>query len=146
MIVYSLVCKRDHMFEGWFKDSDTCDQQLAGREILCPVCGDKKVRKAPMAPAIAKGRSEPKSRGGDQPSKDMVAAGKMMEALRELRAQIEVNCDYVGDRFADEARKIHYGETDPRGIYGEATKEETTALREEGVDFHGIPWLPRHDS
>jgi len=140
MIVYKLVCKRDHTFEAWFKDSDTCTAQLAGREIVCPVCGDKKVRKAPMAPAIAKSRSD------DQPSKDTIAAGKMMEALRELRAKIEVDCDYVGDRFADEARKIHYGESDPRGIYGEATKEETTALREEGVEFHDIPWVPRHDS
>ena len=83
MIVYNLVCKRDHTFEAWFKDGDTCTAQLAGREIVCPVCGDKKVRKAPMAQAIAKGR------GGDRPNKEMAAAGKMMEVLRELRAQIE---------------------------------------------------------
>lgn len=66
--------------------------------------------------------------------------------LRQLRQQVESNCDYVGPRFAEEARKIHYREADPRGIYGEATKEESEALKEEGIEFGTVPWVPRHDS
>jgi hypothetical protein len=77
----------------------------------------------------------------------MVAmSGKIRKELGELRAKVEANCDYVGEKFAEEARKIHYGETDPRGIYGETSKDEADALAEEGVEFARIPWLPRHDS
>lgn len=74
------------------------------------------------------------------------AVAEVMRQLTEVRRSVEKNCDYVGDRFAEEARRIHYGETDPRGIYGEASDEEVSELHEEGVTFHRIPWIPRTDS
>ncbi|SMF84434.1 hypothetical protein SAMN02982917_5770 [Azospirillum oryzae] len=74
------------------------------------------------------------------------AVAEVMRQLTEVRRSVEKNCDYVGDRFAEEARRIHYGESDPRGIYGEASDEEVAELNEEGVTFHRIPWIPRTDS
>jgi hypothetical protein len=74
------------------------------------------------------------------------AVAEVMRQLTEVRRSVEKNCDYVGDRFAEEARRIHYGESDPRGIYGEASDEEVAELNDEGVTFHRIPWIPRTDS
>jgi hypothetical protein len=145
MILFDVKCAKGHVFEAWFRDSNTADRQMAGRKVACPECGSSKVAKAPMAPRIGKkGGSETKSQ---PPSKEMVAmSAKLQKELGELRAKVEANCDYVGEKFAEEARKIHYGETDPRSIYGETSKEEAHELAEEGVEFARIPWLPRHDS
>ena len=127
MILYQLRCGKDHEFEAWFKDGQTCERQLARKTVECPVCGSRKVAKALMAPRI--GAAEKKQHGrpagqgagarGQPPMSVMASA--MRQHLQEVRSKVEANCDYVGDKFADEARKIHYGETEARGIYGEAT-------------------------
>lgn len=142
MILYQLKCQKEHQFETWFKDGQTCDKQLARKSVECPVCGSKSVSKALMAPRIGGGE---KARADEQ--KQMaIAAAEMKRQLQEVRAQVEDNCEYVGDRFAEEARKIHYGETDERNIYGETSKEEAQELSEEGIDVALVPWLPREDA
>ncbi|WP_300298876.1 DUF1178 family protein [Ferrovibrio sp.] len=139
MIKYELKCRKDHVFEAWFYDSATYDKQAAGGKVVCPVCNSRKITKAPMAPRIARSKSE---RAADEAKQVAMA----MKALGELRDHVEKNADYVGDQFAEEARKIHYGETDKRNIYGEASKEEAKELVEEGIDVAMIPWLPRGDA
>ncbi len=141
MILYQLKCKKDHEFETWFKDGQTCDRQLARKTVECPVCGNKSVTKALMAPRIG---NQEKAR--DDERKMAVAAAALREQLQEMRTKVEENCDYVGDAFANEARKIHYGESDPRGIYGEASDDDFQELTEEGIDVTRIPWLPRSDA
>lgn len=138
MIRYALCCDRDHDFDGWFASSETFDRQLAAGEISCPHCGSPDVRKALMAPNIAKGAG--RSGGADTPAE---IAHKMSMMMLALRKHVEENCDYVGDAFAEEARRIHYGETEHRGIYGEATPEEARELIEEGVEVAPLPILPR---
>jgi hypothetical protein len=149
MILYQLRCGRDHEFEAWFKDGQTCERQLARKSIECPMCGSRKVAKALMAPRI--GASEKKLNVPAKPPAEgqhtmSVMATAMRQHLQEVRAKIEANCDYVGDKFPDEARKIHHGETEARGIYGEATEEQHQELLEEGVEVARVPWLPRSDA
>jgi len=161
MIVFNLRCGGDHVFEAWFKDSATYDRQSAAGEVVCPACGDTKIAKAPMAPRLGKGVGKGNSAGGGEadqtgspPANDAQTeaggkaelAGKLREAIGELRAHVESSCDYVGPSFAEEARKIHYGETEKRNIYGEASSEEAKSLKDEGVEFGRIPWLPREDA
>lgn len=157
MIKYQLVCANDHTFDAWFRDSAAYDQQAGTGEILCPSCGTAEVSKALMAPNLArrKGADDaPKAAPAAAPSaapvpaaapQPAMMAAAMGQALRALRAVVEKNCDYVGDKFAEEARKIHKGEADARGIYGETTPEEAEELREEGVEFTTVPWA-RNDS
>jgi hypothetical protein len=137
MILFTLRCAQDHEFEGWFRDGDGFEAQHAAGEIACPHCGDTSVEKAVMAPRLGR------SRGAAPPA---VALAKMRNALIEMRRQIETHCDYVGDRFAEEARRIHYGETDPHGIYGEANDAESRDLADEGISFGQIPWIPSSDA
>ena len=140
MIVFNLKCRRDHLFEAWFRDNVTFDEQVAAGVVGCPVCGSKKVEKALMAPHVAKsGRAE-------NAAQEIAKVAQAKKALTELRRQVEENCDYVGPTFAEEARKIHYGESDERNIYGETSNEEAKALDEEGVKVQRIPWLPRDNS
>ncbi|HVJ33943.1 MAG TPA: DUF1178 family protein [Terriglobia bacterium] len=142
MILYQLKCQKEHQFETWFKDGQTCDKQLARKSVECPVCGNKSISKALMAPRIGGGE---KARADEQ--KQMaIAAAEVKRQLQEIRAKVEDNCDYVGDRFADEARKIHYGETEARGIYGEASDDDFQELNDEGIEVARIPWLPRSDA
>ena len=142
MIVFNLRCANDHVFEAWFNSSDTYEKQLASEGVICPQCGDSSIVKAPMAPNVATGTS----RGMDESTAESEAARQGRDALIKLRSEVEATCSYVGDKFADEARKIHYGETDGANIYGEATTSEEIELREEGVAFGRRPWLPRSDS
>lgn len=121
MIKYELKCRKDHVFEAWFYDSATYDTQAEAGKVVCPICNSRKVSKAPMAPRI--GRSK-----GEKAAAEAREMAVMRKALVELRDHVEKNADYVGDQFAEEARKIHYGETDKRNIYGEATKEEAREL------------------
>ena len=144
MIVYDLKCRKDHVFEAWFRDSAAYEAQAAAGVVACPVCGSKKVAKAPMAPRLAKGGVPDGERARNESESAEVA--EAMGTLLELRKKVEENCDYVGPGFAEEARKIHYGETDARNIYGETSNDEAEALSEEGVSFRRIPWAPRHDS
>jgi hypothetical protein len=157
MILFDLKCAKGHVFEAWFRDGSTAERQLAARRVACPDCGNAKVAKAPMAPRIGKGarpagraptEKAPADNAPNAPPQGAVTgpSAVMAKELRELRAKIEANFDHVGDRFAEEARKIHYGESEARGIYGETSDEEARRLSEEGVEFARIPWLPRHDS
>jgi hypothetical protein len=136
MILFSLRCASDHEFEAWFRDGDGFDAQQKAGEITCPHCGDAQVDKAVMAPRI--GRSRDKAAP--------ISPAQMRAALVELRHQVETNCDYVGARFAEEARRIHHGEADPHGIYGEASADESRELAEEGISFGRIPWISSTDA
>ncbi len=140
MILFDLKCDGNHVFEAWFKDGKSFDAQVRKGRVLCPACGTSKVSKALMAPRVAR------TKGADEGGGRIAAQGVMMKALREMRQEVERNCDYVGDRFATEARKIHLGETDQRNIYGEATSSEAESLEDDGVEFSRIPWAPRTDS
>jgi hypothetical protein len=138
MIRYQLRCAEEHQFEAWFKDSASYEQQQAESAIACPMCGDFHVTKAIMAPAIGRGREAAETA--------MKARQEALKQLAELRRKVEENCDYVGPQFAEEARKIHYGEIETRAIYGETTPSEAEELQDEGIAFAKIPWLPRTDS
>ena len=137
MIRFSLVCEHDHEFEAWFRNNDDFDAQKKRGFVECPSCGSHKVGKALMAPAVSTGRKQEKIAlaMGEQQRKAMAELKVLSEKLRE-------NADYVGDKFAEEARKIHFGETDQRGIYGEATHDEVKSLAEDGVSFMPIPVFP----
>jgi hypothetical protein len=135
MIRFSLRCASGHEFEGWFRDNEGYEVQQQAGEIACPECGDSHVEKALMAPSIGRSRELAP-----------MSPAQMRAALVELRRQVETNCDYVGPQFAEEARKIHYGESDPRGIYGEATADESKELAEEGIKFGRIPWVQPTDA
>ena len=161
MILYRLRCSNGHEFESWFKDSKTYERQEKKSLIGCAVCGDVAVERALMTPRLGKSS---KSAGTEVPAEaasapapspvpspeqqQMAALARHMpkelrEALVKVREQVEKNCEHVGDNFAEEARKIHYGESDRRGIYGETTDQEAEALAEEGIEFGRLPWIPR---
>jgi hypothetical protein len=131
LIVYSLKCSKGHAFEGWFKDSSAFDSQAEDGKLVCPVCNTRKIKKAPMAPALANAVGERKTAPNE--------LRKMRQFVTGLRKYVEANADYVGPRFPEEARKIHYGEAETRHIYGEATMEEARELVEEGVDVAPLP-------
>ncbi|RPH70333.1 MAG: DUF1178 family protein [Hyphomicrobiales bacterium] len=143
MIRYDLICDKGHEFDGWFRDSATYDKQARRGFVACSVCGSSKVEKQLMAPGIPA-----KSNRKDEVPQRMVAGpvdprvAMMMKMMREMRQHVEENADYVGDKFAEEARKIHFAETEARGIYGEATADEATALIEEGIEVFPLPRLP----
>lgn len=143
MIRYDLMCEQGHAFDGWFSDSAAYDKQAQAGLVSCTVCGSAKVEKQLMAPGIpAKSNRKVEAR-----RQTMVAAPDprlqaMMSMVREMRKHVEANAEYVGSQFAEEARKIHYNETEKRGIYGEATPDDTKALIEEGIDVHPLPRLP----
>lgn len=136
MIRFALRCAAGHEFEGWFRNGDGFEVQHKAGEIACPHCGETDVEKALMAPAIGRGRD----------SHPPISPAQLRAALIELRRQVETNCDYVGEHFAEEARRIHYGEVDAHGIYGEATSEESRELVEEGIQIGRIPWIPTTDA
>jgi hypothetical protein len=161
MILYRLRCAKGHEFESWFKDSKTYERQEKKSLIGCAVCGEAKVERAPMAPRLGKNSKGSKAVEVEKPAEakpapaapspeqqQMAALARHMpkelrEALLKVRAEVEKNCEHVGNRFAEEARKIHYGESDKRGIYGETSEEEAEALAEEGIEFGRLPWIPR---
>lgn len=134
MILFQLRCGKDHHFDAWFRDNAAFDTQSAAGQIVCPTCGDVCVEKAIMAPRLNRATGQ----ALDAPD----AARVLRQALSELRQSVQDNCDYVGERFPEEARKIHYGETESRAIYGEASREQADELAEEGISFQRIPWVP----
>ncbi|PKQ09504.1 MAG: DUF1178 domain-containing protein [Alphaproteobacteria bacterium HGW-Alphaproteobacteria-12] len=144
MIRYALSCEKDHEFDGWFSSSEGFEAQAAAGDVLCPWCGSTDIRKALMAPSIGKngGKGSVAKAGNTAPNE---IAREMSKAMRALKAHVEKNFDYVGGQFADEARRIHYGETETRGqgIYGEATPDEARELIEEGVEVAPLPVMPR---
>lgn len=137
MIHYSLVCESDHKFDAWFRNADAYDQQSARGIVTCPICNSVKVSKGLMAPSVSRANSDKVALSIGHPQQ-----AQLREALLALRNKVTAEADYVGDRFADEARKIHYREVDPRGIYGEATREEVASLIEDGIDFMPLPNVP----
>jgi hypothetical protein len=138
MILFDLQCAKKHRFEGWFKTGDAFDKQSKAGKVECPTCGSTKVKKALSAPAVLK--------GGTSSSKAEAIAIKMREAMIELRKHVESHAENVGKQFPEEARKIHYGETEERAIYGEASPDEAKELHDEGIDIVAIPWPSRQDS
>jgi hypothetical protein len=143
MIRYDLVCADGHEFDGWFRDSSAYDAAERLGEVVCTRCGSAKVEKQLMAPGIparANRNSEapaPMAGGVMDPR-----AAAMLKMMREVRSHVQANAEYVGLRFAEEARKIHYEESAARGIYGEASPREARALVEEGIEVHPLPRLP----
>ncbi|MBM2713446.1 DUF1178 family protein [Mesorhizobium caraganae] len=137
MIRFALICEHEHEFEGWFRSNDDFDTQKKRGFVDCPSCGSHKVQKALMAPAVSTARK--------QETIALAMGEAQKQALAQLKAMAEKvreNADYVGDKFAEEARKIHFGESDPRGIYGEATLDEAKSLAEDGIEFMPIPSFP----
>jgi hypothetical protein len=157
MIRYSLRCERDHAFESWFQDSSAYDAQVKRKLVSCPVCSSVKIEKAIMAPRIVgkKGRErvEPVPAPAPAAPAEIPAAATstplMMAQERELRAKLKElrdhivkNADNVGERFPNEARKMHYGDIEHRPIYGEASPEEARSLVDEGIEVSPLPVLP----
>jgi hypothetical protein len=130
VIAYSLRCHKGHEFEAWFRDSAAYDDQAAAKRLSCPRCDSVRVEKAIMAPAVS---------GTKKTRKAAREARQMRQFMTGLRKYVQENADYVGPNFAEEARKIHYGETPDRHIYGEATAQEARELVEEGVDVAPLP-------
>ncbi len=135
MIKFSLVCERDHEFDGWFRNSDDFDSQKKRGFVACPVCDSAKVDKALMAPAVSTGRKK---------DKIALAVGeeqkKMLQQFHELGRKLREGAENVGDKFADEARKIHDGDAPERSIIGKAKPEEAKALVEDGIPVAPLPW------
>lgn len=137
MIKYALACAHDHPFEGWFGSSSDYDDQQARGLLECPVCGSKAVRKQIMAPAVAGTKAQKAGQDLKPGMREMV-----MEAMGKVRAHVEENFDYVGDAFATEARAIHEGRSEERGIYGEASPTEVKKLVDDGVNVAPLPAAP----
>jgi hypothetical protein len=165
MIRYALACAKGHEFESWFANSAAFDKQKKRGLVTCPMCGSAKVDKAIMAPRLVRGDAEriaapvpqqPSAPALPQqvPALPTVPPGKsavammsppereLRQKLKELRDHVTKNAQYVGQRFPEEARKMHYGEIEHRSIYGEASPEDAKALHEEGIEFHPLPVLP----
>jgi hypothetical protein len=161
MIRYALNCEHGHAFDSWFQNSAACDKQTKRGLVSCPICGSAKVEKAIMAPRLARSEAaEPPPSPSTPPAvpappqPPVAAPGKtpvaimspmereVRQKLKELRDHVTKNASYVGPRFPEEARKIHYGETEHRSIYGEASPDEAKAMHEEGIEFHPLPILP----
>ena len=168
MIVFDLNCNSGHQFEVWFRSTSDFELQMSRHEVECPICGDADLRKAPMAPNIgAKSNQSNTAQGQEthQPHHDEVSSTSLENEIGELVDQysvglsslppelqaeletvlvkvqqhVESNCEYVGEDFAEEARRIHYGEVESRGIYGEATEVESEELIDEGIDLVPLP-------
>jgi hypothetical protein len=158
MIRYNLRCERGHAFESWFQSSSAYESQEKRKLVNCPVCGSAKVERAIMAPQIMSNRGReivapvPAPASAPTPTTEVTAPAstplmmaqerELRAKLRELRDHIVKNADNVGERFPDEARKMHYGDIDHRAIYGEASPDEARALIEEGVEVSPLPVLP----
>lgn len=144
MIVFDLACGNGHVFEAWFGSSADYDDQAARGLVACPMCNDSHVVKALMSPAIpSKGNRQAALPGALSDAAETGAIKAFMSGLADAQAKLEASSDYVGQRFAEEARAIHHGETESRSIYGEATRAEAVALNEEGVRVSPLPFRSR---
>jgi hypothetical protein len=142
VIRYSLSCAAGHEFESWFKDSAAYDKQSDQGHLSCPVCGSPKVSKTIMAPQVARKDRETRAPSDQQVALASPEALAIRAKLKELRELVVKNSDYVGDRFAEEARQMHEGEIDQRSIFGEATAEDVKSLLEDGIEIHPLPAVP----
>jgi hypothetical protein len=138
MIKYSLCCENAHTFEGWFSESADFDRQIKSGFLTCPVCDSPSISKSLMAPAVSTAR---KQEAKKQMAMDL-ARQEVMAKLKDVVANIRANAEDVGEKFSEEARKIHYGETDARGIIGQASLSEVRDLLEEGIDVAPLPVIP----
>ena len=170
MIHYDLHCGDGHGFDGWFNSSVSFEDQARQGLLECPVCGNSRVERALMAPALPRKSNARREAGAitappaappeGETAAEPVASSPPAAApaalaghipdhvramLQRVRSEVEKNCDYVGDGFADEARRIHRGESERRGIYGEASPAEAEELADEGIEVARIPWVPRAD-
>ncbi|MFM1816457.1 MAG: hypothetical protein RLZ98_3152 [Pseudomonadota bacterium] len=165
MIRYSLICKEEHEFEGWFRNSDDYDRQRKRGLVRCPTCSSKKISKALMAPSVvtsperrrrptvpAVSDPEPLSAvssppaGVPQPALSPEATAEFLAAVRRFRKKVEAEAEYVGPRFAEEARRIHHEEAEERSIYGEASITEAKELLDEGIPLTPLPRLPEDEN
>jgi hypothetical protein len=161
MIHYDLRCAGGHHFDGWFRSSTAFDEQAAAGLVDCPTCASTSVTRALMAPRVATGGRrtelvpEPAPTAPEAPMREVAVTSGPAEApmpdqvravLQRIRAEIEQKCDYVGPRFAEQARAMHEGEVEARPIYGETTPAEAEALAEDGIEVSRIPWISRADS
>ncbi len=153
MIKYDLRCERGHVFESWFQSSTAYESQRKRKLVACPNCGSARIDKAIMAPQLAgtkkRGRVATPASAVETPAPAATPAPLMMAQevelrakLKELRDHVVKNADNVGEKFPNEARKMHYGETEHRSIHGEASLEEARELAEEGIEFYPVPVLP----
>ena len=165
MIRYALSCENDHQFEAWFSGSAAFDEQCSSGHVSCPVCGSTTVDKALMTPSVSTARNREMRADLARPDADRITAHSddgpkpdssapvpvasnnavpedFLKAMRTIRDTVKKNADYVGQGFAEEARKIHYGESEERGIYGEASADDVNGLKEEGIDVMPLPVLP----
>ena len=144
MIRYDLICDKGHEFDGWFRDGAAYEGLASEGMVACAVCSSVKIKKQLMAPGIP----AKSNRKADAVPQKMLAgplnprSAMLLDMMREVRKSVEANAEYVGDKFAEEARRIHYAETEKRGIYGEASAQDAKALSEEGIDVHPLPRLP----
>ncbi len=134
MLVYDLVCDHNHRFEGWFQSLEDYRRQQSRGLLSCPVCDSAEVSRIPSASHVHTGKGESRS----QPGAEQQALGQW---LRQMRDYIQHHSEHVGERFAEEARKIHYGEAEVRNIHGTASRDEVVALREEGIQAVPLPAL-----
>ncbi len=152
MIRYALSCDKGHGFDSWFQDSGAFDKQARRGLVTCPHCGSAKVEKAIMAPRVSGTRKRgPRNETppampatGDKAPVAMISPQEQefRAKLKELREHIVKNADDVGQKFPEEARKMHYGETEHRSIYGVASPEDARELADEGIEFMPVPILP----
>lgn len=151
VIVYNLRCGNDHSFEGWFQNIAAFETQEGHGKLMCPLCSSRKVSRAPMAPSISvRSRGEvevvpsapapaPVAEASPAPDELTAELRKMRQVMSSLRKFVEHNADYVGPSFPEEARKIHYGESEQRQIYGEASPAEVAGLLDEGIEIAPLP-------
>ncbi len=153
MIKYSLICDKQHEFEGWFSTSDDFDAQKKRNLVNCPLCNSSNIAKTLMAPSISTSKTktpDPVPEGNKRAKEALLTANadipaafnELVSQMRDLRTHIQKNSDNVGNKFPDEARKIHYGEVEKRSIYGQANAEDVKELVEEGVEVMPLPILP----
>ena len=143
MILYDLICDNEHTFEAWFASSEQFDKQNKKKLINCPICNSNSIRKALMAPKL---RGTKKSNQSFKQKKEQNETKKLAKKLKQLKKFIENNTEDVGKNFTEEAKKIYYGETKPRSIRGETTREQAKELIEEGIPIAKLPWTSREDA
>ena len=143
MIRYTLSCPDQHEFEIWFSGSEAFEDQQKRGLLACPLCGSTSVDRTLMTPAVSTARSKDSVRlAANVPDRSEAEKQELVAAFRKLRKHLTDNAEHVGDRFAEEARRIHYKEAEKRAIYGEATRDDAKGLAEEGIEFHPLPSLP----
>jgi hypothetical protein len=157
MIRYRLLCNESHEFEGWFRNSDAYQRQSKRGQVECPVCGSRRVKKAPMAPSVARRDKGERTRrevvpaqapmpvanaAGPDKSETAARRRELTAMMRKLRSEVLANSEDVGERFPEEARKIHYQEVESRAVHGEASPSEVKEMIEEGIEIYPIPQVP----